>query len=95
MIEVLRIENLALVESVELDVDIRPDARPESDRLRDYGLGAQILADLGVHRMRLLTNRPRPIVGIEAFDLSVEEIVPLDADVPTARSHSDGSGSRA
>jgi len=56
------------------------EARPESERLRDYGLGAQILADLGVHRMRLLTNRPRPIVGLEAFELSVEEVVPMVAE---------------
>ena len=53
--------------------------RQESDRLRDYGMGAQILADLGVHRMRLLTNRPRAIVGLEAFDLSVDEVVPMQA----------------
>ena len=61
--------------------ELLSEPRPESERLRDYGLGAQILADLGVRRMRLLTNRPRPIVGIEAFDLSVEEIVPLKPDV--------------
>jgi len=52
-------------------------ARNESDRLRDYGVGAQILSDLGIHRMRLMTNRPRRIVGLEGFELSVEEIVPL------------------
>jgi 3,4-dihydroxy 2-butanone 4-phosphate synthase/GTP cyclohydrolase II len=56
-----------------------PEAPPREapDRLRDYGIGAQILADLGVRRMRLMTNRPRRIVGLEGFDLSVEEIVPL------------------
>lgn len=53
------------------------EVRPESERLRDYGLGAQILADLGVRRMRLLTNRPRPIVGLEAFGLSLDESVPM------------------
>ncbi len=52
--------------------------RNDSDRLRDIGEGAQILSDLGVHRMRLMTNRPRHIVGLEGFDLSVEEIVPLN-----------------
>ena len=52
-------------------------ARNESDRLRDYGVGAQILSDLGIHRMRLMTNRPRRIVGLEGFELSVEEVVPL------------------
>jgi 3,4-dihydroxy 2-butanone 4-phosphate synthase/GTP cyclohydrolase II len=52
-------------------------ARNESERLRDYGVGAQILSDLGIHRMRLMTNRPRRIVGLEGFELSVEEVVPL------------------
>ena len=52
-------------------------ARKESERLRDYGVGAQILSDLGIHRMRLMTNRPRRIVGLEGFELSVEEVVPL------------------
>jgi 3,4-dihydroxy 2-butanone 4-phosphate synthase/GTP cyclohydrolase II len=54
-------------------------ARNDSDRLRDYGVGAQILSDLGIHRMRLMTNRPRRIVGLEGFELSVEEVVPLRA----------------
>ena len=54
-----------------------PKPRDDSDRLRDIGEGAQILSDLGVQRMRLMTNHPRPIVGLEGFDLSVEEIVPL------------------
>ena len=45
--------------------------------LRDYGLGAQILSDLGVTRMRLLTNNLAKRVGIEAFGLTVEERVPL------------------
>ncbi len=57
--------------------------RNESDRLRDYGVGAQILSDLGIHRMRLMTNRPRRIVGLEGFELSVEEIVPLGAGSAT------------
>jgi 3,4-dihydroxy 2-butanone 4-phosphate synthase/GTP cyclohydrolase II len=53
--------------------------RNDSDRLRDYGVGAQILSDLGIHRMRLMTNRPRRIVGLEGFELSVDEVVPLNA----------------
>jgi len=53
--------------------------RNDSDRLRDYGVGAQILSDLGIHRMRLMTNTPRRIVGLEGFELSVEETVPLGA----------------
>ena len=45
--------------------------------LRDYGLGAQILGDLGVKKMRLLTNNPRKVVGLEAYDLELVEQVPL------------------
>jgi 3,4-dihydroxy 2-butanone 4-phosphate synthase/GTP cyclohydrolase II len=45
--------------------------------LRDYGIGAQILVDLGVKRIRLLTNNPRKIVGLEGYGLSVIERVPL------------------
>lgn len=45
---------------------------------RDYGIGAQILRDLGVASMRLLTNNPRKFVGLEGYGLSVSETVPLE-----------------
>jgi 3,4-dihydroxy 2-butanone 4-phosphate synthase/GTP cyclohydrolase II len=45
--------------------------------LRDYGVGAQILVDLGVSRIRLMTNNPRKIVGLEGYGLHVVERVPL------------------
>ncbi|MFC1708518.1 bifunctional 3,4-dihydroxy-2-butanone-4-phosphate synthase/GTP cyclohydrolase II [Candidatus Omnitrophota bacterium] len=45
--------------------------------LRDYGIGAQILVDLGVKKLRLLTNNPRKIVGLEGYGLEVVERVPL------------------
>jgi 3,4-dihydroxy 2-butanone 4-phosphate synthase/GTP cyclohydrolase II len=46
--------------------------------LRDYGIGAQILADLGLTSMRLLTNNPTKIVGLEGYGLQVTEMVPLE-----------------
>jgi len=45
--------------------------------LRDYGIGAQVLADLGVRKMRLITNNPKKIVGLEGYGLSVVEQVPI------------------
>ncbi|MBL7151249.1 MAG: bifunctional 3,4-dihydroxy-2-butanone-4-phosphate synthase/GTP cyclohydrolase II [Candidatus Omnitrophica bacterium] len=48
--------------------------------LRDYGIGAQILVDLGVKKIRLLTNNPRKIVGLEGYGLSVVERVPLETE---------------
>jgi 3,4-dihydroxy 2-butanone 4-phosphate synthase/GTP cyclohydrolase II len=44
---------------------------------RDYGIGAQILADLGLTKIRLLTNNPRKIVGLEAYGLEVVERIPI------------------
>jgi 3,4-dihydroxy 2-butanone 4-phosphate synthase / GTP cyclohydrolase II len=46
--------------------------------LRDYGIGAQILADLGIQKIRLMTNNPRKIVGLEGYGLEVVERVPLE-----------------
>jgi 3,4-dihydroxy 2-butanone 4-phosphate synthase/GTP cyclohydrolase II len=46
--------------------------------LRDYGMGAQILRDLGVSKMRLLTNNPRKIVGLEGYGLEVVARVPIE-----------------
>lgn len=45
--------------------------------LRDYGVGAQILADLGVRKLKLMTNNPRKVVGIDAFGLEIVEQVPI------------------
>ena len=46
--------------------------------LRDYGIGAQILAELGVHKMRLMTNNPKKIHGLEGYDLEIVERVPIE-----------------
>jgi 3,4-dihydroxy 2-butanone 4-phosphate synthase/GTP cyclohydrolase II len=45
--------------------------------LRDYGIGAQILVDLGIRQIRLLTNNPRKIIGLEGYGLTVVERIPL------------------
>jgi 3,4-dihydroxy 2-butanone 4-phosphate synthase/GTP cyclohydrolase II len=45
--------------------------------LRDYGIGAQILADLGLHKIRLLTNNPKKVIGLESYGLHIVEIVDL------------------
>ncbi|MFA5451185.1 MAG: GTP cyclohydrolase II [Dehalococcoidales bacterium] len=47
------------------------------DDLRDYGTGAQILADLGLHKIVLLTNNPRKVVGLEGYGLTVVETMPI------------------
>ncbi len=45
--------------------------------LRDYGVGAQILAELGLHDIRLLTNNPKKVIGLESYGLKVLETVPI------------------
>ena len=52
----------------------------ESD-LRHYGLGAQILDDLGVRKMRLLTNNPEKVVGLSGYDVEIVERVPIEIEV--------------
>lgn len=46
--------------------------------LRDYGIGAQMLADLGVRKIRLLTNNPKKVKGLEGYGLSIIERVPIE-----------------
>ena len=48
--------------------------------LRDYGIGAQILVDLGVRKIRLLTNNPRKVVGLSGYGLEIVEHVPIEVD---------------
>jgi 3,4-dihydroxy 2-butanone 4-phosphate synthase/GTP cyclohydrolase II len=45
--------------------------------LRDYGIGAQILVDLGLHEIRLLTNNPKKVIGLEGYGLKVVQTVPV------------------
>lgn len=55
--------------------------------LRDYGIGAQILADLGVRRIRLITNNPRKIVGLEGYGLTIVERVPIEMAPNSQNAH--------
>jgi 3,4-dihydroxy 2-butanone 4-phosphate synthase/GTP cyclohydrolase II len=54
-----------------LQLGFKPD-------LRDYGIGAQILVTLGLQQIRLITNNPRKIVGIEGYGLNVVERIPIE-----------------
>ncbi len=46
--------------------------------MRDYGIGAQILVDLGLHKIRLMTNNPRKIIGLEGYGIEVVERIPIE-----------------
>ena len=47
--------------------------------MRDYGIGAQILADLGLHEIRLLTNNPKKVISLEGYGLKVVKTIPIVA----------------
>jgi 3,4-dihydroxy 2-butanone 4-phosphate synthase / GTP cyclohydrolase II len=55
--------------------------------LRHYGIGAQILRDLGLENLRILTNNPRKIVGIDGYGLRVVERVPLEVPATEENHH--------
>lgn len=75
-------QNSALVKKIRQLKDetqsIRPRRRPSGDtQLREYGLGAQILYDLGVRRMTLLTNHPKHVVALSAYGLEIVDQIAL------------------
>jgi 3,4-dihydroxy 2-butanone 4-phosphate synthase/GTP cyclohydrolase II len=61
--------------------EVRQPAHPDTERRiqREIGLGAQILSDLGLRRIRLLTNHPRRVAGLEGFGIEIVEQVPIPA----------------
>ena len=57
--------------------DSAASARPAAGTLREYGLGSQVLRDLGMRHLRVLTNNPMKLAGIEGYGLEIVEFVPL------------------
>src|SRR5205823_1145679 len=77
---------VADVEAHVLHHEGRPGAATQAARegkLREFGLGAQVLAHLGVRRIRLMTNNPRKIAGLDGYGISFGERVPLE--IPPTR----------
>jgi 3,4-dihydroxy 2-butanone 4-phosphate synthase/GTP cyclohydrolase II len=66
----LQDQGLDTVEANE-ELGFKPD-------MRNYGIGAQILVDLGVRKMRLMTNNPKKIIGLDGYGLSIVEQVPIE-----------------
>jgi 3,4-dihydroxy 2-butanone 4-phosphate synthase/GTP cyclohydrolase II len=63
------------LDTVEANVELGFDAD-----LRDYGVGAQILVSLGIRKMRIMTNNPKKIIGLEGYDLEVTGRVPIEIE---------------
>ncbi len=63
------------MDTVEANIELgfKPD-------MRNYGIGAQVLADLGVKKMRLLTNNPKKMIGLDGYGLSIVEQIPIEIE---------------
>jgi 3,4-dihydroxy 2-butanone 4-phosphate synthase/GTP cyclohydrolase II len=75
----------------------RPSTNPGSQvrDFRDYGIGAQILRDIGAHKIRLLTNYPRRLVSLPGYGLEIVECVSLNGIEPEHTPAATKKGSRA
>ncbi|MCE5231408.1 GTP cyclohydrolase II [bacterium] len=67
-----------------VDANVKLGFKPD---LREYGIGAQILVDQGVRRIRLMTNNPRKIVGLEAYGLEIDAVVPIQVGLCEHNEH--------
>ena len=74
-----KIKAYALQEQGRDTVEANEELGFQSD-LRNYGIGAQVLADLGVRKMKLITNNPKKMVGLEGYGIHVEEQVPIEIE---------------
>ena len=67
--------------------EIRESPTPAHQRKtqREIGVGAQILSDLNIHRIRLLTNHPKRVAALEGFGITIEEQIPISTSKSSAR----------
>jgi 3,4-dihydroxy 2-butanone 4-phosphate synthase/GTP cyclohydrolase II len=73
------VERVGEMNSLAFHREVKEPAHPEHQRKtqRDVGIGAQIISDLGLHRIRLLTNHPKKVAALEGYDIEIVEQVPV------------------